>query len=171
MDRVERIVDVERDPLGNFGEGLAIEIDHCVAHPQQSANVRQVLQSRDRRLRTQLPIRRRQIERHLEHRIAAQGVGVDPILVARRDHQQPKPDDVGEAVGDLIGCARINHARGQPIRDPKPPFDLTQRQHTAVRRQQPSVELDHNRFARNGGQTGQRQHRIDHGGCGSTQIA
>jgi len=36
---------------------------------------------------------------------------VDPVLIARRDHQQPKPDEVGEAVGDLIGRARVNHER------------------------------------------------------------
>ena len=72
MDRIERVVDVERDPLGNLVEGRAIEIDHGAAHAQQRASVGQILQPRDRRLRTQLAIRRRQIERHLEHRIAAQ---------------------------------------------------------------------------------------------------
>ena len=92
MHRVERVVDIERDPFGNLGERLAIEIDHRTAHPQQRANVRQVLQSRDRRLRAQLPIRRRQIERHLEHRVAAQAIGVDPVLVAGADHQKPKAE-------------------------------------------------------------------------------
>jgi hypothetical protein len=87
VHRVERVVDVERDPFGNLGERLAIEVDHRPTHSQQGANVRQVLQPRDRRLRAELPIRRRQIERHLEHRIAAQGIGVDPVLVAGADHQ------------------------------------------------------------------------------------
>jgi len=132
VHRVERVVDIERDPFGNLGERPAIEIDHCTAHSQQRANVRQVLQSRDRRLRAQLPIRRRQIERHLEHRVAAQGIGVDPVLVAGADHQQSKPNDIRQAVGDLLGRPRINHARGQPIRDPKPLFDFAQRQHAAV---------------------------------------
>jgi hypothetical protein len=56
IDRVERIVDVERDPFGNLGERLAIEADHRATHPQQRANVRQIFQPRDRRLRTELPI-------------------------------------------------------------------------------------------------------------------
>jgi len=43
-DRVERVVDVERDPFGNFVERVAIEIHHRATHPQQRANVRQVLQ-------------------------------------------------------------------------------------------------------------------------------
>ena len=149
VDRVERVVDIERDPFGNLGERPAIEVDHRATHPQQGANVRQVLQSRDRRLRAQLPIRRRQIERHLEHRVAAQGIGVDPVLVPGADHQQPKANDVRHAVGDLLRRPRINHARGKPVRDPKTLFDLTQRQDAAVRRQEPAVEFDHNRFARN----------------------
>ena len=149
VHRVERVVDIERDPFGNLGKRLAIEVDHRTAHSQQRASVRQVLQSRDRRLRAQLPIRRRQIERHLEYRVAAQGIGVDPVLVAGADHQQPKPDDVRQAVGDLIGRPRIDHTRGQPIRDPKPLFDFAQRQNAAVRRKQPSIEFGHNGFARN----------------------
>src|SRR5271165_4962302 len=52
MHRVERVVDVERDPSGNFLEGLAIKIDHRPAHAQQGANVRQILEPRDRRLRS-----------------------------------------------------------------------------------------------------------------------
>jgi hypothetical protein len=48
VHRVERVVDIERDPFGNLGERLAIEIDHRPPHSQQRANVRQVLQSRDR---------------------------------------------------------------------------------------------------------------------------
>jgi hypothetical protein len=95
-----------------------------------------------------LALRRRQIERHLEQRVAAQGIGVDPVLVAGADHQKPKANDVRQAVGDLLGRPRINHTRGQPIRDPKPLFDLAQRQNAAIGRQQPAVEFDHNRFAR-----------------------
>ena len=150
VDRVERVVDIERDPFGNLGERLAIEIDHRPTHSQQGANVGQVLQPRDCRLRAQFAIRRRQIERHLEHRIAAQGIGVVAVLVAGADHQQPKANDVRQAVGDLLGRARINHAGGEPIRDPKPLFDFAQRQNAAIRRQQAAVEFDHDRFAGNG---------------------
>ena len=73
VDRIEGVVDVERDPLRDLAEGVAIKIDHGAAHAQQGARVRQVLQPRDGRLRTQLAVGRRQVERHLEHRIAAQG--------------------------------------------------------------------------------------------------
>ena len=58
MNRVECVVDVERDPFGNLVEGLAIKIDHGAAHAQQGAGVWQILQPRDRRLRTQFAIGR-----------------------------------------------------------------------------------------------------------------
>ena len=44
VNRVEGVVDVERDPLGNLAERRAIEIDHGAAHAQQRADVRQILQ-------------------------------------------------------------------------------------------------------------------------------
>ena len=147
MNRVERVVDVEHDPLGNLPEGLAIKIDHGAAHAQQGARVGQILQPRDRRLRTQLAIRWRQIERHLEHRIGAQGIGVVAVFVARRDHQQPKADDVGEAVGDRLGRARVHDAGGQAIGDAKALLDLAQNQNAAVRRQQTAVEFGDDRLA------------------------
>ncbi len=149
MDRVERVVDVEGDPFGNLVKGFAIEIDHRAAHPQQGANLRQIFQPRDRRLRAQFAIRRRQIERHLEHRIAPQRIGVVAVLIARRDHQQPKADDVGKAVGDLIGRAPVDHAGGEPIGDAKALVDLAQRQNAAIRRQQAAVKLDLDALARN----------------------
>ena len=149
VHRIERVVDVERDPFGNLGERPAIEVDHRAAHAQERASVRRILQPRDRRLRAQFAIRRRQIERHLEHRIAAQRIGVNSVLVTGANHQKPKADDIGQAVGDLLGRPRINHARSQPIGDLEPLFDLAQRQNAAIGRQQPAVEIDHNRFARN----------------------
>src|SRR5208283_998474 len=70
MHRIERVVDVERDSLRNFSEGLAIKINHRPAHAQQGANVRQILKPRDRRLRAQFPIGRRQIQ----HRAASKSL-------------------------------------------------------------------------------------------------
>ena len=119
VHRVERVVDIERDPFGNLGERVAIKIDHRPTHPHQRANVRQVLQPRDRRLRAEFAIRRRQIERHLEHRIAAQGIGVDPVLVAGADHQKPKTNDVRQAVRDLIAAREDRPGRRQAGRPPQ----------------------------------------------------
>ena len=146
MQRVERVVDVERDSLGNFSEGLAIKIDHRPAHAQQGANVRQILEPRDRRLRAQFPIGRRQIERHLEHRIASQTIGVVAVLVAGADHQEPKTNDIGQAVRDLIGIAGVYDAGGEPVGEAKPLLHLAQRQNAAIRRKQTAIKFDHDRL-------------------------
>jgi hypothetical protein len=42
MNRVERIIDVERDPFGN---PLEIKIDHGAAHSQQSTSIGQVFKT------------------------------------------------------------------------------------------------------------------------------
>ena len=73
--------------------------------------------------------------------------GVVAVFVAGGDHQHSKPNDVGQAVGDLVRRGRINHAGGKPIGDAKMPLDLAQRQNPAVRRQQPAVKFDHHRLA------------------------
>ena len=133
MHGVKGVVDIENDALGNLSKRLAIKIDHGAAHAQQGARIGQVLQPRDRRLRTQRAIRRRQIESHLEHRIAAQCIGVVAVLIARRNHQQTKADDVGQAMRDLIGRPRIHDTGGHAIGDAKPLLDLAQNQKAAVR--------------------------------------
>ncbi len=45
MNRIERVVDVERDPFRDLPKGFAIKIDHGAAHAQQGASVGQVLQT------------------------------------------------------------------------------------------------------------------------------
>ena len=87
VNRVERVVDIEHDALGNLPERLAIKIDHGAAHAQKGADIRQVLQPRDGRLRTQIAVRGSKVMRHLEHRIDAKTVGVVAVLVAGSDHQ------------------------------------------------------------------------------------
>ncbi len=47
MDRIERVVDVERDPFRDLPDGFAIKIDHRAAHAQKGASVGQVLQTGD----------------------------------------------------------------------------------------------------------------------------
>jgi hypothetical protein len=150
MHGVEGVVDVEHDPLGHLPEGAAIEVDHRPTDPQKRSHVRQVLQTRDGGLRTQLTVRWRPVERHLEQGIAPKPCGVVAVLVAGRDHQQAKANDVGQGVGDLIGRPRILDAGGKPSGDTQALLDRAERQHPAVGRQQPAVELGHDRLAGDG---------------------
>jgi hypothetical protein len=47
-------------------------------------------------------------------------------IVAGADHEKTKTNDVGQAVRDLIGRARINYAGGEPSGDAKALFDFSQ---------------------------------------------
>jgi hypothetical protein len=47
MDRIERVIDVERDPFRDLPEGIAIKIDHRAGRAQQGASVGQVLKTGD----------------------------------------------------------------------------------------------------------------------------
>ena len=76
-------------------------------------------------------------------------IGVVAVFVARRDHQQPKADDVGERVRDLVRRARVFDAGGHAIGDAKALLDLAQNQNPAVRRQQTAIEFGDDRLAGN----------------------
>ena len=71
-----------------MAEAVAVEIDHGVAHAQQSALVRQVLQSRDRRLRAQCTVFRQASHRQLEHRVMPQRISI--IAVPRVRLRRPE---------------------------------------------------------------------------------
>jgi hypothetical protein len=149
MHGVERVVDVEHDPFRHLPEGGAIEIDHGAAHTQQGARIRQVLQPRDGRLRTQRAARRQLVERHLEHRIAAQAGCVVAVFVAGGDHQQAKADDIGKIVNDLLRRAPILEAGGQSIGDTKVLFHLSHSEDAGVRRQEAAIEASDHGLATN----------------------
>lgn len=108
--------------------------------PQQHPPVGQVLQPADGRLRAEIALPRQPLQRHFEHRIGAQRVGVDAVLVARRDQQQAKAQDIRDAVHRAHRIARIVDASRQPPRHVEPPLHFPQRQKTGVRRHHAAVE-------------------------------
>ena len=150
VHRVEGVVDVEHDPLRDLGEGGAVEPDHPPRHPQQHAPVGQVLQSAHGGLRAEVALARQPLERHLEHRVAPQRVGVDAVLVAGGDHQHPEAQYVRDAVHGARRVARIIDAGGEPPCHVEPPLHLPQRQEPGVRRQRPAIEAGAHRFSVHG---------------------
>jgi hypothetical protein len=144
MDAVEGVVDVEHDALRHLPERGAILVDQRPPEAQQRADVGQVFQPRDRRLRAQFFARWQAVERQFEHRVAAQCVGIVAVFVTGGDHQHAEADDLGQAVLNLLRCARIVEAGGQAIGHTQPPLDLAQRQQAAFRGQPAAVEAgDH----------------------------
>jgi len=87
VHRIEGVVDIEDDALRHLPERAAVDIDQSPTQAQQCPRIRQVLQPRDGRLRTQVPTRGQAFERHLEHRIDAQAGRVVTVFVSSGDHQ------------------------------------------------------------------------------------
>ena len=132
MHGVERVVHVQHDLVRHLAERRAVKVDHGLAHAQQRARVRQVLQARDRRLRAQCRLVSQPCHGELEHRIGAQPVRVVAVLVASRNHQQAKADDLVEPVHDALPVARVGHAGRQASRDIEALLHLTQHQQPTV---------------------------------------
>ena len=68
----------------------------------------------------------------LEHRVGAQPVRVVAVLVAGRDHQQAKADDLVEPVHDALRIARVHDAGRQASGDIEALLHLTQHQQPTV---------------------------------------
>ena len=147
MHGVERLVDVEHDAAGHLAEAVAVMLDHGSPHAQQSTRIRQVLQARDGRLRAKVAIIRQPSHRQLEHRVTAQGIGVVAVLVARRNHQHARADDLVQAMDHPAGITRVSDAARQARGDGKPLLDLAQRQQPTIGRHAGTVETRLNRLA------------------------
>ena len=80
------------------------------------------------------------VECQLEDRVMPQAVGVIAVLVAGRDHQQTKAQDVRDAVPDPLGSARVLDTGREPLSYAEPALDLAQRQQAAVGGELPAVE-------------------------------
>src|SRR5438034_3798277 len=83
-------------------------------------------------------------KRQLEHRIAAQRVGIIAVLVPGGNHQHAKPDDLRQAVHDLFRRPRVLETGGQAIGQSQSAFDLAQNQQSALRGQPTAIKAgDH----------------------------
>jgi hypothetical protein len=91
--------------------------------------------------------RRQAVERHFEHRIAAQRVGVVAVLVTGGGRQHAKPDDLGQAMHQLRRHPRVFQTAGQAVGETRPAFDLAQGQQAALRGQPAAVKTSHHGLA------------------------
>ena len=123
-----------------LAEAPAVVLDHGPAHAQQGARIGQVLGAGDGGLRAQVGVIGQPFHGVLEHRVAAQRVGVVAVLVARGNHQHAKADDLVQAMQHPLRRPRVPEAAGQTSGDAEPLLDLTQRQKTAVGGQQRAIK-------------------------------
>jgi len=129
---VERVVHVQHDLARHLAERRAIQVDHGPAHAKQRPCVGQVLQARNRRLRAQRRLVPEPRHGKSEHRVRAQPVRVVAVLVASRDHQQAKADDLVKPVHDPLRVARVCDAGRQASGDIEALLHLAQHQQPTV---------------------------------------
>ena len=133
VDGVERVIEIEHDPLGHGGVRRAIEIDERLLHAQQRADIRQIFQARDGRLRGQIRAGRQNALRQLESRIGPERRGVVAILVAAGNHEHPELDRIRKSMKDLVLIPGIVDTDRQALSEAQTLRNLPQQQNTPVR--------------------------------------
>jgi hypothetical protein len=89
------------------------------------------------------------IQHQLEHRVAAQRVGVVAVLVPGGDHQHAEPDDLRQAMHNPLRRARVHQAVRQSVRQAQPVLDFAQRQQAPFRRHAAAVKASNHSLALN----------------------
>jgi hypothetical protein len=78
-----------------------------------------------------------------EHRIVTQLVVIDHVLIAKRDADDPLPDQGRDGVHHLVLLAVLLKARGDPLDQPNRAIGMPQQQPAGVGGHCPTVERRH----------------------------
>ena len=106
-----------------------------VLEPVERALARQRRQPRALRLEP--------AEHGAEHRVAAQVVMVDQVLVAERDAEHALADQRRQLVRDPAGIAAVGEAGGEAVDEPDRPVGRAEQQRPGVRADRPAAEIRH----------------------------
>jgi hypothetical protein len=145
MDRIVGGVEIERDPVRRPGVGVEEQLDK---QPLDSSRVmrdapvtmfafRRVLKAVEGALACQeraMSVTRLEPPQHsAEHRVVAQLVMIDEILIAKGDAEDPLTDQGGNVVHDTPGGSPVLKARRKALDEPDGPFSRPQQQPACVR--------------------------------------
>jgi hypothetical protein len=86
-------------------------------------------------------------ERHPEHRVVAQPVVVDQVLVAERDAEHPLPDQRRDVVDHPIHRPPVGEAGREALDEPDRPVGRPEQQPAGVRGDRATLEIRHHRPA------------------------
>ena len=168
MHDIDGVVDIQRDLARRAGVAGAIEIDHGVAHGRHLVPGRRILPARHGWLRAQILAAVRQAPTgQLEAGIAAQVIEIVAVLIAAGDGEDAGAQDVGDAMCDEIGIARVGDQSGQLVGDAKAPLGGGEKHHPAIGGEAPAIERGDDFLARNGWEMERQEAIFGHGGCGS----
>ena len=155
VDRVVGGVEIERDPRRGLVVGLQEEIDEQILdRPRIMADavvamrpLGRMLQPVERALagerRQARPFGLEPAEHGAEHRVAAQLVMIDQILVAERDPEHPLADQRRHLMHHPLRRAAVREAGGEAIHKPDRPVRRPQEQRPGIRGDRPAAEIRH----------------------------
>ena len=90
------------------------------------------------------PARLQLARQYREHRIVAQGVVIDQILIAERQAENSLPHKRRDGMLDQFGIAPVDEAFRHPLDQPDRPVSASQKQRPSVGRHRPAVEVGDN---------------------------
>jgi hypothetical protein len=97
----------------------------------------------------------------------AQPVEIVGVLVATRDGEGARCDQLEHPMLDAALIATIEHGASEPPADAKPPLGFPQQQLPCIRRLVAALEIDCELLALDGWQIKGEQRIVGHGGCGA----
>ena len=86
-------------------------------------------------------------EHHPEHRVVAQPVVVDQVLVAERDPEHPLPDQRRHLVHHPLRRPAVGEAGREALDQPDSPVGCPEQQPSRIRRNLTAIEIRHHRAA------------------------
>ena len=86
-------------------------------------------------------------EHHPEHRVVAQPVVVDQVLIAERDAEHPLPDQRRHLVDHPLRRPAVGEAGREALDQPDRPVGRPEQQPARVRRDRAAIEIRHHRTA------------------------
>ena len=165
---VDGVVDVQRHCAWRAGVAGAVDVDHGVAHRRHLASGGRVFPPRHGGLGAQIRAAvGKPTTGQLEAGIAAQTIEIVAILVAARDGEHPRAQDVGHAVRHKVRVARVGDQARKLVGDAQAPLGSGEQHHAAIGCQAPAVEPGGDLLAPDGWEIERQEAIFEHGGCGS----
>ena len=125
----------------------AVVADPAVAVGCRGAVLETVQRALARKRRAPAVPRLEPAERHPEHRVVAQPVVVDQVLVAERDPEHPLPDQRRHLVDHPFRRPTVGEASREALDEPDRPVGRPEQQPAGVRGDRTPIEIRHHRAA------------------------
>ena len=167
VHHVERIVDVQRNRSRRRRIAGAIQIDHDLAQPNNLTQRRCILPARYGRLRAQVCSAVRQSSaRNLESRVSTQIIEIVGVLIATRNGENARPQNVRKRVDGSCRIAPIRDRRRQLVGDHQIAFRLSQKHDAAVGTDAAAIKRSADLLLANGWKCEGQSRIVGHGGRG-----